>query len=306
MTDKSFTLPSFAKINLLLRILGKREDGFHELCTIFQTVSLFDEITFGENDEINLTCNVQNFPTDKTNLIIKAANALNKEFGVKSGAKIHLEKRIPAPGGLGGGSSNAAVALLGLATLWNLEIEFEKLVEIGAKLGSDVPFFFYGGTAFATGRGTEIVAMEDFDEKFLLIVTPNIEVSTAEAFARFNAPYLTNETSKSILKICQNEADSFKSRQKILSNDFEKSVFEFQPEIRRVKEKLLNSGARQAVLSGSGASVFAEFDKEETRQATLKALEEETNWRKFAVATVSRNQYREAFKICERLFPISF
>jgi len=306
MTVKSFTLPSFAKINWLLQILGKREDGFHELCTIFQAVSLADEITFEESDEISLSCNIQNIPTGETNLIIKAANVLNKEFGVKKGAKIHLEKRIPAPGGLGGGSSNAAVALLGLATLWNLEIEFEKLVELGAKLGSDVPFFFYGGTAFATGRGTEIVSMEDFEEKLLLIVTPDIEVSTSEAFARFNAPYLTNETSKSILKICQNEADSFKSRQKTLSNDFEKSVFEFQPEIGRVKEKLLNLGAQQAVLSGSGASVFAIFDKEETRQATLKALEEETNWRKFAVATVSRSQYREAFKRCKRLFPISF
>ena len=306
MTDKSFMLPSFAKINWLLRILGKREDGFHELCTIFQTVSLHDEITFEESDEISLNSNAANIPTGETNLIIKAANALSEDFGVKKGAQIHLEKRIPAPGGLGGGSSNAAVALLGLATLWNLEIKSEKLVEIGAKLGSDVPFFLYGGTAFGTGRGTEIVAMEDFDEKFLLIVTPGIEVSTAEAFARFNAPYLTNETSKSILKICQNEADRFKSRQKTLSNDFEKSVFEFQPEIRRVKEKLLDSGAQQAVLSGSGASVFALFDKEETRQATLKALEEETNWRKFAVATISRNIYREAFKRCERLFPISF
>ncbi len=306
MTVKSFTLPSFAKINLLLRILGKREDGFHELCTVFQTVSLRDEITFDESDEINLSCNIQNIPTDETNLIIKAAMLLRNESGVKKGARIHLEKRIPAPGGLGGGSSNGAVALFGFATLWNLEIEFEKLVEIGVKLGSDVPFFFYGGTAFGTGRGTEIVSMEDFDEKFLLIVTPDIEVSTAQAFSRFNAPYLTNETSKSILKICQNEAESFKSRQKILSNDFEKSVFEFQPEIGRVKEKLLNLGARQAVLSGSGASVFAIFDKEETRQATLKALEEETNWRKFAVATISRNQYREAFKICDWLFPISF
>jgi len=306
MTDKSFTLPSFAKINWLLRILGKREDGFHELCTIFQTVSLFDEITFEESDKLSLTCNIENIPTGETNLIIKAANVLRNEFDVKKGARIYLEKRIPAPGGLGGGSSNAAVALFGLATLWNLDVEFEKLVEIGTKLGSDVPFFFYGGTAFGIGRGTEIVSMEDFDEKFLLIVTPNIEVSTAEAFARINAPYLTNETSKSILKICQNEADSFKSRQKILSNDFEKSVFEFQPEIGRVKEKLLNLGAQQAVLSGSGASVFAIFDKEETRQATLKALEEETNWRKFAVATVSRSQYREAFKICARLFPISF
>ncbi len=306
MTDKSFTLPSFAKINWLLRILGKREDGFHELFTIFQTVSLFDEITFDESDELNLTCNIENIPVDETNLIVKAAMLLKNEFAVEKGAKIHLEKRIPAPGGLGGGSSNAAVSLLGLAILWNLDFEFERLVEIGARLGSDVPFFFYGGTARGLGRGTKIVHLQDFSEKFLLIVTPEIHVSTAAAFARINAPYLTKESSKSILKICQNEADNFNLRQNDFANDFEKSVFEFEPEVRRVKEKLLASGAKQAVLSGSGASVFAVFDKEETRQATLKALEEETNWRKFAVATVSRDEYRAALKKCERLFPISF
>lgn len=306
MTDKSFTLPSFAKINWLLRILGKREDGFHELFTIFQTVSLFDEITFEESDKISLTSDAANIPVDETNLIIKAAMLLKNEFGVEKGAKIHLEKRIPAPGGLGGGSSNAAVSLLGLAILWNLDFEFERLVEIGARLGSDVPFFFYGGTARGSGRGTKIVPLQDFSEKFLLIVTPEIHVSTAAAFARINAPYLTKESSKSILKICQNEADNFNLRQNDFANDFEKSVFEFEPEIRRVKEKLIASGAKQAVLSGSGASVFAVFDKEETRQATLKALEEETNWRKFAVATVSREEYRAALKKCERLFPISF
>src|SRR5687768_15345071 len=115
MTDKSFTLPSFAKINWLLRILGKREDGFHELCTIFQTVSLFDELTFAESDRLFLTCDDKNIPTDETNLILKAATRLKSEFNLRKGAHIKLEKRIPAPGGLGGGSSNAAVALLGLA-----------------------------------------------------------------------------------------------------------------------------------------------------------------------------------------------
>jgi 4-diphosphocytidyl-2-C-methyl-D-erythritol kinase len=306
MTDKSFTLPSFAKINWLLRILGKREDGFHELCTIFQTVSLFDELTFAESDRLFLTCENKNIPTDENNLILKAATRLKSEFNLRKGAHIKLEKRIPAPGGLGGGSSNAAVALLGLAALWDLEIEFEKLVELGAQLGSDVPFFFFGGTAYGTGRGTEIKPLRDLDEKFLLLVTPDLHISTAEAFARLGAPYLTNETSKSILEICQNEVDSFNSRQREISNDFEKSIFGFQPEIRRVKEKLLAAGARQALLSGSGATVFAIFDKTETRQATLKALEEETNWRKFAVATVSREEYRAALKKCERLFPISF
>lgn len=306
MTGKSFTLPSFAKINWLLRILGKREDGFHELCTIFQTVSLFDELTFAEADHFILTCDRENIPTGESNLIFRAAMLLRNEFGVTNGARIHLAKRIPAPGGLGGGSSNAAIALLGLAALWNLEIDFENLVALGARLGSDVPFFFFGGTACGTGRGTEIVPLQNIAEKKLLIVTPPVPIATAAAFARVNAPYLTNVTSKSILKICQNEAESFISGQTEVSNDFEKSVFEFQPETRRVKEKLLAAGARQALLSGSGASVFATFDKEETRQATLKALEEETNWRKFAVATVARDEYRAALIKCERLFPISF
>ena len=306
MTANGFTLPSFAKINWLLRILGRRDDGYHELCTMFQTISLFDEITFEEADGVTLTCSDANIPTDETNLIVKAALYLKNEFAVTRGARIHLEKRIPAPGGLGGGSSNAAIALLGLATLWNLKIGFEKLIDTGARLGSDVPFFFYGGAALGRGRGTEILPLPDRREKFMLIVTPDINVSTAEAFARVNAPRLTNQTSKSILKICQNEAESFRLRQSALTNDFEKSVFEFQPEIGRVKEKLLESGARQAVLSGSGASVFALFDNQETRQATLKALEEEKNWRKFAVATVSREEYRAALNKCERLFPISF
>lgn len=306
MTEKTFTLPSFAKINWLLRILGKRDDGFHELFTIFQTISLFDEITFEEGDEIHLTCNDENIPTGESNLILKAATIFKEEFNVKAGAKIHLEKRIPAPGGLGGGSSNAAVALLGLATLWDLEISFEKLVEIGARLGSDVPFFFYGGTAYGTGRGTEIVSLPDINEKFMLIVTPDVDVSTREAFARADAPRLTKTASKSILKICQNEAEGFFAGQKTLSNDFEKSVFTAFPEIRRVKERLLDLGARAALLSGSGASVFAIFDNEETRQAAQKAFDEEVNWRKFAVATISSEEYRAALKKCERLFPISF
>jgi 4-diphosphocytidyl-2-C-methyl-D-erythritol kinase len=306
MKEKSFTLPSFAKINWFLKVLGRREDGFHELCTSFQTVSLFDELTFEEYDEILLTCNEPQIPLDETNLILGAAQILRNELAIKKGAKIHLEKRIPAPGGLGGGSSNAATALLGLAVLWNLKPKFEKLKEFGAKLGSDVPFFFYGGTALGTGRGTEIVSIDDLTEKYLLIVTPSVKVSTREAFSRLNAPYLTKETSKSILKICQIEAHNFNLKLSQLKNDFEKSVFEFQPEISRVKTKLLQLGAVQAALSGSGASVFAIFDKEETRQATLKALEEETNWRKFAVATISRNQFREAFKRCHGLLPISF
>jgi 4-diphosphocytidyl-2-C-methyl-D-erythritol kinase len=306
MEDKSFCLPSFAKINWFLRVLGRREDGFHELCTVFQTVSLFDELTFAEHPDLILTCDDQAIPTDETNLIIRAAQILKDKFEIKNGARIHLTKRIPAPGGLGGGSSNAAVTLLGLSTLWKLKTGFSELLEIGERLGSDVPFFFYGGTAGGAGRGTKILPVKDLSENYILLVTPQAAVSTPDAFARLNAPYLTNETSKSILQICQSEAQTFDLRQSGAINDFERTVFQLEPEIERVKKKLFHLGAAQAALSGSGASVFAVFDNKETRQATLKALDEEKNWRKFAVATISRREYREALKACRELLPISF
>lgn len=306
MSENSFKLPSFAKINWFLRILGKRDDGFHELCTVFQTVSLCDNLTFTENDDLILTCDKSYIPTNEKNLVIKAGMLIREKFDVKKGAKIYLEKNIPSPGGLGGGSSNAAMAILGLLKLWQLEIEFDEILQIAGESGSDVPFFLYGGTALGTGRGTQILPLEEKSEKHLLIVTPPVNVSTAEAFARLNAPHLTNETSKSNLQICRNEVRTLNLRQSELKNDFEMSVFQAAPEIRRVKEKLLESGAIQALLSGSGGSVFAIFDKEETRQTAQKAIEIEKDWRSFAVAAISRDEYREALKPCVSLLPISF
>ncbi|MDQ3129181.1 MAG: 4-(cytidine 5'-diphospho)-2-C-methyl-D-erythritol kinase [Acidobacteriota bacterium] len=300
MSETSFTLPSFAKINWYLRVLGKRDDGFHELRTIFQTVSLHDNLTFNASDEIGFDCDNQTIPTDETNLVVKAAKILREKYAVKTGAAIRLEKRIPAPGGLGGGSSNAAVTLIGLAKLWSLKITLAEITEIGGKIGADVPFFFCGGTALGTGRGSEITPVKDAAEKFLLIVTPPVSVSTGEAFARLNVPRLTKIDSKSILNVCRNDAESLDFRQANLKNDFEPSVFAVQPEIRRVKEKLLELGAIQARLSGSGASVYAIFENEETRQMTLKALDVEINWRKFAVATVSRQKYRESLGITDK------
>lgn len=290
--SESFTLPSFAKINWFLRVLGKRDDGYHELCTLFQTISLADEITFSTSETLSLTCSDGRIPLNESNLIIKAANALREKFNSKLGAGIHLEKRIPAPGGLGGGSSNAAVALIGLARLWNLNLDKEELIKIGENLGADVPFFFYGGTCLGTGRGTILQPIKDLEEKYLLIVTPNVDVPTGEAFALLNAPRLTNFSPKSILQICRNEAESFDLRQNDLKNDFEPSVFTIEPEIARVKEKLLELGAIKVSMSGSGASVFGIFDNKETRQATQKALKVEKNWRQFAAATVSRDEYQ--------------
>lgn len=302
----NFTLPAFAKINWILEILGKRRDGFHELNTIFQTISLCDYLTFESSDELILTCDVAGVPIDESNLIIKAANVLVERFNVKLGANIHLQKNIPSPGGLGGGSSDCAVALLGLSKLWNLEISFAELVEIGAKLGSDVPFFFYGGTAFGSGRGTDIKPLQDIEKTRLLLITPNENVPTGEAFARLNLPRLTNSNEKSKFIVCCEKDKTFDLRQNKLKNDFEKSVFEIKPEIKRAKSKLLELGASQALLSGSGASVFGIFDNENSRQTALQSLLTETLWKQFAVETISRDVFRESLKPCENLLSKSF
>lgn len=284
-----FTLPSFAKINLHLRVLGKREDGFHEIFTVFQTVSLADDLTFESSDVLELECDDPEVPLDESNLILRAARSLNSRLG----ARIVLKKRIPTGGGLGGGSSNAAVALIGLNRLWSLGLSLAELSEVGARLGSDVPFFFSGGTALGYGRGESIQELPDFAAPQLLLVTPDVHVSTASAYAGLNAENLTNEGLNRILRVCRSEAGSPDFLRGALINDFEPSVFAAFPEIGRAKRRLIELGASRALMSGSGASVFGFFDKDETRQAALKALDNEVNWRKFAVAAVSRETVQQ-------------
>jgi 4-diphosphocytidyl-2-C-methyl-D-erythritol kinase len=290
----SFSLPSFAKINWTLRVLGKRDDGFHELCTIFQTVSLHDTLHFELRGDVSLTCDDPSMPTDERNLIIKAANLLQQDFGLQTGAKIHLEKRIPSPGGLGGGSSNAAIALRGLCRLWDLAPTEESLLRFTAQLGSDVPFFFSGGTALGTGRGERISDLEDIEKLQLLIVSPKVDIPTTGVFDSLGAPTLTNTAPDTNLTVCRKDVESFDPRHSELKNDLEATVFAQYPEVERVRNTLLELGAVKAAMSGSGASVFGIFDKQETRQAAIDALANERSWRKFVVSTVSRSEYRDA------------
>ena len=297
MPENSFTLPSYAKINLFLRVLGKRADDFHEICTIFQTVSLCDYLSFSRDKKIILTCDDVNIPLDDKNLIIRAAKILQENYEVKEGAKIHLEKKIPAPGGLGGGSSNAAIALLGLVKLWNIKVDFEDLCGLGAQLGSDIPFFFYGGTGLGTGRGTEVFSLENYTESYLLIVTPKVDILTDKAFTRLNVPDLTNKGSKSILQICRDEVKLLYSRQSNLKNDFERVIFEIEPEVARAKQKLFDYGARCALMSGSGASVFGIFNTSEKRENAFEVLKSEKKWRVFPAQTVSRSTYQKSLKL---------
>lgn len=273
-------LPSFAKINWTLRIYGKRPDGYHEVATVLQTVSLCDELTFELRDdrEISLTCDDPNIPVDDSNLVVKAAKALHE---TDQGVNIHLLKKVPAQGGLGGGSSNAAVTLLALNHLWRKNLRNTELLNIASGLGADVPFFLIGGSAEARGIGTDLSPVADGPRQHLLVITPNAKVATATAYAALNRGSLTTSRSDSILSSS-------------LHNDFEVVIFEIEPEIERAKMALLDAGARGALLAGSGSSVFGIFDDEAARDRALGNLRSESGWRIFCCRTLARAEYLQA------------
>jgi 4-diphosphocytidyl-2-C-methyl-D-erythritol kinase len=288
--------PSFAKINWFLRILGKRPDGYHEVVTVLQTISLRDELTIqlSEDGPIKLTCDDPTIPTDNSNLIIKAAHLLSECRQDWFGANIHLAKRIPAQGGLGGASSNTAVALLAINQLWKGGyISVEELLD-PSDLGADVPFFFHGGRCAATGIGAELTSLPDGPKQYLIVVTPNARVSTAHAYASLNAASLTTSNSDSILSSSLADLNSADSRQWPLRNDFERVIFEIEPEIERAKNALLEAGAWGALLAGSGSSVFGVFDSDAARDRGLENLRCEAGWRVFPCETVSRDEYVRA------------
>ncbi|MEP6921593.1 MAG: 4-(cytidine 5'-diphospho)-2-C-methyl-D-erythritol kinase [bacterium] len=300
MTSPSFSLPSFAKINWSLRILGKRPDGYHEINTVLQTISLHDDLHFlsDESEEIVLTCDDPLIPTNTSNLIVRAAEQLREHSGITKGAAISLKKRIPAKGGLGGGSSNAAVALLGLSKLWELDVGYSELAEIGSSLGADVPFFLAGGRALGKGIGTRLTLAPDNVIRHLIIISPNATVSTVEAYGALDAPALTTMVSDPILAISRTKADFADSDQWVpsdqLANDFEQVIFDIEPEIWRAKNALLQAGARSALLAGSGSSVFGIFDDSEAQRRASSNLRVEDGWRVFSCVTLSRDEYQRA------------
>lgn len=287
-----------------MRVLGKRDDGYHEIDTVLQTVSLHDTITFEEknDDVIRLWCDDRSVPVDKTNLVWRAAAALRERYSIRRGARIRLEKRVPAEAGLGGGSSDAAATLIALAFLWEIEMSADDLVQMAEGLGSDVPFFLYGGTGRATGRGSVVESLEDSPQKHLLVIKPNASISTAKAYSTLKRAALTSSDSKPILFRSQASNSSASIDSNVLHNDFEPTVFQLEPEIERAKVALLKSGARAAMLSGSGSAVFGIFENQDAQERAIQAIELETGWRAFPCKTVGRNDYRRALGPAGRLF----
>ena len=246
---QSVSANSYAKINWSLRITGKRADGFHDLETVFQTISLHDELTFRASDVLSLTCDDPTIPTDETNLVMRAARLVGAPP-----VAIDLRKRIPAGGGLGGGSSNAAATLLALGA------DRTDLPELALSLGSDVPFFLAGGTAYATGRGELLTPLPSISGIPLLLVLPEERVLTKEAFAR-----ITRYSSP--LGI-----DAYGTGFASYTNDFEEPVFAMLPRLRNLKQRLYDAGATWASMTGSGSTIVGAFTNAETRDAATAAF----------------------------------
>ena len=249
-----------AKINWMLRITGQRPDGYHHLETIFQTISLHDTLTFTASPSLSLECDDPAVPADETNLVMRAARSLAMDH-----VHIQLQKRVPSGGGLGGGSSDAATTLVALAPA---EMSGAQLHERALGLGSDVPFFLVGGTAYATGRGEELVSLPTLSGVPLLLVMPEARMATGRAFGllrRFSAP-LGLERAKSLV------SDLHSLRREELTNGFEEPVFAELPELRGFKDRLYESGATFAAMSGSGSTLFGVFPTAATRDAAARSF----------------------------------
>jgi 4-diphosphocytidyl-2-C-methyl-D-erythritol kinase len=290
-------LPAFAKINLHLRVLERRKDGYHNLDTVFQTISLHDTISISlvDGPHVVLSSNDRLLRGDENNLVIRAVRLLQSRYAAGKGAHLRLDKRIPMQAGLGGGSSDAAVTLIGLAHLWEINIPRAELIALGSILGADVSFFFYGGRARATGLGDCVESVDDAPEQFLLVIKPNANISTAEAYKALDERSLTSPDAKTILSTSSQTADSDKIDSANFINDFEAVVFDLEPEIRRAKNALLKAGAGTALLAGSGSGVFGVFDSEDAQRRAIQAIELEAGWRVFPCRTVARRECRDAF-----------
>ncbi|MDE3195865.1 MAG: 4-(cytidine 5'-diphospho)-2-C-methyl-D-erythritol kinase, partial [Acidobacteriota bacterium] len=258
-------LKAFAKLNLSLRVLYRRTDHYHELRTVFQTVSLADELTVRFEKSRRTSIQIGGTPHIPDNLVERAAREILEVMQIHADVHFELKKHIPAGAGLGGGSSDAAAVLLALPVLAGKRVNEDELHAVAARLGSDVPFFLHGGTALGLGRGEELYPLPDRSARLVLLVSPNVHSSTAEAYRDLSG--------KLTLVPLQNKISSFQqemwqavrtgpagSKDAVLPvNDFEEAVFARHTELGRIKDRLKRAGAVSALMTGSGSSVFGIF-----------------------------------------------
>ncbi|MDS1030294.1 4-(cytidine 5'-diphospho)-2-C-methyl-D-erythritol kinase [Bacillota bacterium LX-D] len=261
----NLTINAYAKINLTLDVFRLRPDGFHEVQMVMQSISLKDRLSFAPASTLTLTATDPQLVNDQTNLVMKSAELLMSKTGVKKGAAIKIEKNIPLAAGLAGGSSDAAAALLGLNILWDLGLTIGDLITIGAELGSDVPFCLIGGTILAQGRGEILRFLPKIPKLWLVLVKPDFGVSTKEVYQRWDelGEKLPEQSFQALEAIYTGDRNRVVAA---LSNHLELITGKLYPEVLKIKQKLYDLGAKKAIMSGSGPTVYAVVDDETMAQ----------------------------------------
>ncbi|MEZ5284373.1 MAG: 4-(cytidine 5'-diphospho)-2-C-methyl-D-erythritol kinase [Vicinamibacterales bacterium] len=302
----TLTLPACAKVNLDLRVLGVRPDGYHDLRTVFQSVALADQVTLAESrGPLVLTCDDPRVPTDRRNLAWKAASLLWRLArlgrGAPRGVRIHLAKRIPAEAGLGGGSADAAVTLLGLNRIWKLGLDLPSLSRVAARIGADVPFFLVGGTALGLGRGDELYPLADLPRVSVVILRPGFGVPTADAYRWFDEDAGRPRVSRRA-PAARPLPPGWPAWAATLGNALEPAVVRHHPTIGRIRQSLVEAGAVTALMSGSGSAVFGLFERADAARRTARDLAR-PGWTAMATRTVSRQEYVRMIDVPRRRRP---
>ena len=292
----SLRVRAFAKVNLGLKIVGKRPDGYHEIRTVFQAVALHDRLEISlsrRRGGVVVECDAPTLPGGRNNLVYRACELWRRAREFRGGIRVQLEKRIPAGAGLGGASSDAAATLLGLERLTGDRAEPAERFRLAARLGSDVPFFLWGGRALGIGRGEEVYPLPDLPRRHCLVVFPGFGVSTAEAYreaGRGANRRLTKSRPGSTMNFLGVRPPFPLASGEPAENDFERVVFARWPELARLKRQLIRAGAETASLTGSGSAVFALFDSAQQLLGATQFVP--VGWQTVRTRTLRRREYQ--------------
>ena len=268
-------LQAFAKINLGLDVLGKREDGYHEVRMIMQTIRMYDQLDMRKSvePEIHLTTNKKYIPVDENNLVWRAAKLMMDTCGIIEGVSIHLHKVIPVAAGMAGGSSDAAATLVGMNRLFHCGLSKEKLMELGVQIGADVPYCVLRGTALAEGIGEKLTVLPPMPDCWILIGKPGISVSTKYVYTTLDLNTDTVHPDIDGMKKALEDGNLYGITER-MGNVLQDVTIPAYPEVERIKEQMKTLGAVNAMMSGSGPTVFGIFDNEEKAQEACQKLRE--------------------------------
>jgi 4-diphosphocytidyl-2-C-methyl-D-erythritol kinase len=291
-TARRLVLNASAKVNLTLEVLGKRPDGYHEIATVMQVVDLSDRLVLEDARSLVLETDARGVPTDGDNVVIRAAALLREAAGVERGARIRLDKRIPVAAGLGGGSTDAAATLWGLNRLWGVRWGVERLTELAVRLGMDVPFFLGRGRALATGRGERLEWLPGGGSYALVLVNPNVALSTREVYGRAtSAAFSDGSRGRAMIKALARRNAAVVAAS--LYNGLESVVEPVYPVVSQMKAALLSAGALGAVMSGSGPTVFGVARSlDHARQIRTRVAR--ASWSSWSVRTIAAPAIRLA------------